>query len=773
MHRRHPGVVAAAVCLAVAIVTLWPSLRPGHTLVAADLLRLSAPYSHTPGGRPHNPIISDPPYQFYPWLSFVAESLRHGHVPEWNPRMLGGVPVTPNGFVSAYYPPTWLAAVFRPLTAYNLFVLLHLVAGALGVYALSRTVGARPLAAGIVGLSALGAAFWVHWSMHLVHLVSFVLLPWALAALHRLVEASSWRRIAALAAVYGLWWLGGNPQFVYDGSLLVLAYGAALVVARRVSGGGAVVRPALGATVALGLGLMLAAPVLLATARQSGHVLRVREAAPRSGDHVPLSETIRAVVPDATGSPPDNVFFGSNDELRMDSPFVGVAALVLGGAALVGVRKADPSRLVLLAAVAAVVVLAYTSPPHELLHAVLPGYDRFRAVPPRWLSVLPAVALPLAALGLDDLLAGGARARRALVSGGAVGALATVAVAGWLLWERSRAGAPMRFFAGRAALGVALVALSTLAVWLIGRGRRGALGLAVLAGCVLVDVGLTTARWYPSVKERSAYPRVPVAQVARARGGRLVRVGPRSVFPPFAPDLPMAYGASDVEGLTPLLPPDIDRYLRLVDDYGTYALTLNVIPPLGDARALASPLLDALDVRTVVADPSVAVPGDYPLLDSGDPRVHARPSPGPAAVVPSAAPVTAAEAWRRVAAPDWDPTSTAAVVGLGRMVDGGPGRVSGASRGPGRERWDVDAPSGGFLRVSGRWDDGWSARIDGRSAEVLRADAIFRGVVVPPGRHRVDFSYRNPAEHRGRLVAGAALVVIVGLAFFGRRRATA
>ena len=47
----------------------------------------------------------------------------------------------------------------------NAFVLLHLVIGALGVYAFSRVVGARPLAAWTIGLLALCAGSWLHWSL--------------------------------------------------------------------------------------------------------------------------------------------------------------------------------------------------------------------------------------------------------------------------------------------------------------------------------------------------------------------------------------------------------------------------------------------------------------------------------------------------------------------------------------------------------------------------------------------------------------------------------
>jgi hypothetical protein len=136
-------------------------------------------------------------------------------------------------------------------------------------------------------------------------------------------------------------------------------------------------------------------------------------------------------------------------------------------------------------------------------------------------------------------------------------------------------------------------------------------------------------------------------------------------------------------------------------------------------------------------------------------------------VVGRAVPATENTMWAQVAAPGWDPTATAAVLGLDRPVTGTGGTATARPAPADRERWDVDAPAGGFLRVGSRWDPGWSATVDGRSTRVLRADGVFRGVAVPPGRHLVDFSYRNPDEMRGRVVAGAALVVLLGLVVAG------
>ena len=70
-----------------------------------------------------------------------------------------------------------------------MFVLLHLVIGALGIYLLGRALDIRPLPAWIGGLLAFTAAFWVHWSTHLVHIAGMVWVPWMLAAMWWLLAA--------------------------------------------------------------------------------------------------------------------------------------------------------------------------------------------------------------------------------------------------------------------------------------------------------------------------------------------------------------------------------------------------------------------------------------------------------------------------------------------------------------------------------------------------------------------------------------------------------
>jgi hypothetical protein len=53
----------------------------------------------------------------------------------------------------------------------------------------------------------------------------------------------------------------------------------------------------------------------------------------------------------------------------------------------------------------------------------------------------------------------------------------------------------------------------------------------------------------------------------------------------------------------------------------------------------------------------------------------------------------------------------------------------------------VDAPGGGILVLNDVWHPWWRAAIDGKPADILKANVLFRAVVVPPGRHEVRFSF--------------------------------
>ena len=54
----------------------------------------------------------------------------------------------------------------------------------------------------------------------------------------------------------------------------------------------------------------------------------------------------------------------------------------------------------------------------------------------------------------------------------------------------------------------------------------------------------------------------------------------------------------------------------------------------------------------------------------------------------------------------------------------------------------ADAPAGGgIVLLNDVWHPWWRASVDGKPAEILKANVIFRAVLIPSGRHRVQFTF--------------------------------
>jgi hypothetical protein len=73
-----------------------------------------------------------------------------------------------------------------------------------------------------------------------------------------------------------------------------------------------------------------------------------------------------------------------------------------------------------------------------------------------------------------------------------------------------------------------------------------------------------------------------------------------------------------------------------------------------------------------------------------------------------------------------------------------------------------------YLVLSDRFAPGWEARLDGKSAPILRAEYLFRAVPLPAGEHTVEFRYRPASFRTGCLVSLAGLIATALLARAGQ-----
>lgn len=158
---------------------------------------------------------------------------------------------------------------------------------------------------------------------------------------------------------------------------------------------------------------------------------------------------------------------------------------------------------------------------------------------------------------------------------------------------------------------------------------------------------------------------------------------------------------------------------------------------------------------------------DRPAEVPAELSVRAVPSLPRALLVSEAIEAAPSTALALTLAAGFDPRRAAVVEESAALSEAGPpGPVRLLSRRPSRVELDALAPGQRVLVLFDGYEKGWTATVDGRPADVFRADAAFRGVRVPAGAHRVVFEYRPPGlrEGIGLSVAGA-----LGLILLARR----
>ena len=95
---------------------------------------------------------------------------------------------------------------------------------------------------------------------------------------------------------------------------------------------------------------------------------------------------------------------------------------------------------------------------------------------------------------------------------------------------------------------------------------------------------------------------------------------------------------------------------------------------------------------------------------------------------------------------------------------------------PGRMRVTLEgaATKPAYLLVAENWYPDWHATVDGKPAQVLRADHTLLSVVLPPGAREVTLHFASAAYARGKLVTLAAVLAtlaLLGASWWpGRRR---
>ncbi len=687
--------------------------------------------------------------QLLPIWDYVARWLRHGIFPLWDTQVMAGDPILSEAQYGLLNPLNWPLFLLSPIPERLplLRVAFSFWLAATGLYLYLRRSPHWRLGREAALTGAMAYAFSQPFVIHLGHphiLDVMAWLPWLLWGMDGAMRRSTAILPAALALTMLL--LGGHGQAILYALMVATAYGLYF---------GAMERHPLRswarlALVAL-LGGALAMPVILPALERMPMTLRaIVPADQRHGYEFQPQMWLDFLNPDFHGQ---GWRFWAPWE-RVESGYVGASALALAVLGVMGGltarrRRAGVAFLLGLIPLALLFALGWHGPLYPRL-AHLPFFDATWKTG-RILYVVSFALAGLAAVGVDEVIR-----RRAPATLWAC----LVAIAGFSLlaaaphFAQAAPDATTQQAALQALRFAALMLLITATLGAAGRGRFGAgarQALLLLIAAELIAVGALAETEAPV----PAQPHPGALAFLQADPGwfrvdiDLAALNRWTVAELLREGFEVPQGTGD--------PMEVFLY-----DQFYWSI------PRKD-----SPAYRLLGIKYIVM-PKGAMPGGADIwpVYTDDPTVelHLNTKALPRAwLVYRTEVVGTFEAARAlVFDPAFDP-ATVAVLEEGPHLEGeGRGTIGVAAYTPNRILFDVESDREALLVLSDLAYPGWEARIDGEPAHILRTDTIFRGLLVPPGSHRVEMRYA-PRSFRFGLTAAAMALLLLGYAARRRR----
>jgi len=707
----------------VALVALLPIVRP---FVANEIFVFRDHYDY-----------------FAPLRHFTAEVLRSGHLPLWNPYNGSGERWLANPQTGVFYPPTWVFLAVPFARAYLLFLAIHLMALAVGSYALFRRwVSTQSALIGSV-LVTLGGP-----TLSLLdvnnNLASFAWFPWLVDAALDLRDGRPLARIRSVLFL-ALTFLGGEP--------MLAAVGWAVFAAIALSGKRFAPR-AIKTVAGIALvSMLLVAVQLFPFLEMTGGSDRISglPASVAFANSLHPSDWLSiAVAPRAPGT--TFVFLETSQTYLL--------SLYLGGFALLGlmalllsarevsarIRKVAGVSLVLLSIVVLLAAGRFLPPLAELMTAADLNVSRY---PARFAPFGAFALVLLATLGLDRLEDLDGRRRAVLIIATAVAAFLTYV---WFFPSVQRSSFSVLAAIGSTAMILTVFAGAPRLLRIEGWGYA----LALVAAVDLLSAAsplLISAPWDPT----SPYERI------LDQRSKLIRL----------PDSSPSTGGGQAAPFEreQWLSGYLNLYLRQFDASTSAPVLSDDYVRLHDA-ALYRPrfdLLDFLSAEYLLTSRPLA-PAGYRKADMvGNVHIYRseRSLPMISLWVAARTASTAEEALSTVLARGFDARREIVITGRAEREPPPPAggeplraRIFRSEISPRGVVLDVYTSRPILLSVNQLDAPGWRIELNGSEAPGLLANGMFRAVRLPAGTHHVVWSYHSRALEMGAILSCLAVAFL-------------
>lgn len=769
-----------------------PSRWRSESIFCAVLGGLLAIYFHAIlfGGRS---LFLRDLYNFHwPLWSASATFFHQGGLPFWNPLTHFGQSMSGNPNYLVFYPPAWLRFVVDPLRAMNWFIVLHLWAGGIVFRRLLLRWGVTP------GGALWGGLLYTFCGVSLslccvLNLVPYIFLaPAVLLCVERVLAGEGRTAVPALGLLGALAITVFEPVMMAGIVLLVLArVGAGLCHRGRIRNWR---RPLVRLAAAGTLAVLLSLPAWLESARLLDQSIRSEQVQITQGlynQHPALTIGIWIPNPFAVSFDRLESFRGgkynAGQHPYLPTMFIGFTALLLAPGAFWGGRRKQ--AVLALGASAGFLLLAFGTNIPGIgdwpKHIPLLQWARYTQ---KYIYFVSAGMILLTILGLEAHGRGirWSKPRRAatllvpiillgvsaLVPGSSLGSLLTVSAASALLvavvigWPGAGGSLPVPspLPAEPEGAGPVPAGLAPSGAPAPPSGSRPAWRIHLIGGCLLLELLAGNFFVVPNAERLSFLDPIPAVTAIRHREGRLDTF---RVWVEGDPGFPAPVGsavwryhsyrragypfAGFTEGVTYAFNPVIDGLETRAAAH--FRRIFEKLPDNAKER-----LLERCGVRYLISHRRISLPGLRPVaaFTAGGNRAftlyHLPNAAGRFALFQRFRVADESEnAVRRLL--EAPPDTVYLTPSAGRLTLPPPGPPGGTG-----QRIELLGASADEIRLLARCErtgvlvirdtfyPGWTATVDGQPAPVHQADFFFRGIVVPPGEHRVTCRYSLRVE---------------------------
>ena len=624
-----------------------------------------------------------------PFATLIADSIRHGQMPLWDPYTYCGTPLFANIQAALFYPPmapAELIAAWRNLDliprllAYT--VVLQIIFAGISTFALLRTLGTRAGAAWIGAIVYELGCFFAAQAEHMGAMQGACWLPLIWLCVVEMRARVCWRWMALLAAALALTILAGLPQ------VAVAAFASALVLAVLIALFRAGEwRPLLTVLLACIWAIVLAALQFIPTIQLTENsVAKYRSEWLGTGGGIPASALVSLVNPNYW-----SVFDPSKFHGPIDLTFLYLYSSILGLALAVAAAAWKPRGwtrvFTLFTLLAAIAMMGDKTPLGRDVLAALPVSLRIGIHPEFLLCVFSLGLAVLAGLGAERFL-----------PNGRIQALAGLVIAADLILVSS--GRPMNTMSLAAEPGFTNHSADG-SIALLEQLRK------------LTDATMPPARFDMSTDVSYAWSSTaPLIQVPTANG-----------CDPMAPERAVQVRLSFAPG-------------------ARWGSCYQVVKP-------SSPVIGLINDRYLLSHATISDPSYTLAADLAGYKIYENRRWLPRFFLSGR--VTAVrgldEATRLLHDPSFRPDETTILETNGSPVSlasaGAPGRVEVLSYAANEWAVRVENPAEALLVNTDTYYPGWEATIDGQPARTYIADVAFRAIRVPAGNHEVRMRFEN------------------------------